>query len=156
MMTFNRFRTRRSTRKGFTLMELLIVLAILVVILGIVGTSVMSSWQSAKIKSTQLQIADLMNGLERFRIDNGRYPYQEEGLDILLGRVNNPNLYGSPMQGNYNNGNNGGDRRLLCFPCDNGGESGRGSCDHGSARRRGSRDDDRRYAKRSQGLCRAV
>ena len=107
MTTFNRFRTRPSARKGFTLMELLIVLAILVVILGIVGTSVMSSWQSAKIKSTQLQVADLMNGLERFRIDNGRYPYQEEGLEILLGRINNPNIYGNQIQGGDYNGGGG-------------------------------------------------
>ncbi len=80
----------RST--GFTLIELLIVLAILGLLAGLVGPRVLSQLDGAKSKTAAVQIKDLEQAADLFRIDVGRFPSNEEGLQAL---VTNPgNLRG--------------------------------------------------------------
>lgn len=69
---------------GFTLIELLVVLVILGLLAGLVGPQVLKYLGSAKSDSTQLQISELSASLDLFRLDVGRYPTTEEGLQALV------------------------------------------------------------------------
>ena len=72
----------RRTR-GFTLVELLVVLAILTLLAGLVGPKVLNQLGGAKAKTAAVQIADLEKALELFKLDVGRFPTKEEGLEAL-------------------------------------------------------------------------
>lgn len=78
--------TRRSVQGGFTLIELLVVLAILAMLAGLVGPSVMRQLGGAKSKSAALQIRDLESALEMYKLDVGRYPSNEDGLEAIVVR----------------------------------------------------------------------
>ena len=69
---------------GFTLLELLIVLAILIVIIGILGTTIWGSYKRALMRAATIQITDtLESAVAQFKMEFGRYPEQREGLYIL-------------------------------------------------------------------------
>ena len=74
-------RLRRAA--GFTLVELLVVLAILTLLAGLVGPRVLGQLGGAKNKTAGVQIADLDKALELYKLDVGRFPTTEEGLDAL-------------------------------------------------------------------------
>jgi general secretion pathway protein G len=76
-------RRYRST-KGFTLIELLVVLLILGMIAGIAGPQVMNYLGESKTKAAKLQIEELSASLDLFKLDNGRYPDSQEGLQALV------------------------------------------------------------------------
>jgi general secretion pathway protein G len=73
---------RRSL--GFTLIELLVVLAILGLLAGLVGPRVLSQLGGAKSKTAVVQIRDLEQGAELFKLDVGRFPTTQEGLEALV------------------------------------------------------------------------
>lgn len=81
-----RLSTRRGRHRGFTLIELMVVLAILALLAGLVGPRVLSQLGGAKSKTAAVQIADLDKSLELFKLDVGRYPTTEEGLQALMVR----------------------------------------------------------------------
>jgi general secretion pathway protein G len=76
----------RSPARGFTLVELLVVLAILTLLAGLVGPRVLGQLGGAKAKTAAVQIADIEKALELFKLDVGRFPSTEEGLDALSKR----------------------------------------------------------------------
>jgi general secretion pathway protein G len=83
----NTDRTSRShapRKSGFTLVELLVVLVILIVIGTIAAQNFGSEPDKAKVKATRVSFGSLETALERFKIDCGRYPTEEEGLDALM------------------------------------------------------------------------
>jgi general secretion pathway protein G len=69
---------------GFTLVELLVVLAILGLLVGLVGPQVMKTLGSSKTKTAGIQIADLGAALDIYRLEVGRYPTTAEGLQALV------------------------------------------------------------------------
>jgi len=75
--------------KGFTLIELLVVLVILGMLAGLVGPKVMKYASSSKIKVAKVQLEDLAAGLDLFKLDVGRYPNNEEGLNFLIEATGN-------------------------------------------------------------------
>jgi general secretion pathway protein G len=84
---------------GFTLVELLVVLAIIVLLAGIVAPQVLRYLGSARSEAATAQIRNIESALELFYIDNHRYPTDEEGLAALAepptelaGRWNGPYL----------------------------------------------------------------
>jgi general secretion pathway protein G len=86
---------------GFTLIELLVVLAILGLLIGLVGPRFLGQLGGAKSKTAAIQIADLEKGLELFKLDVGRFPSSEEGLDALVRRPPNARGWNGPyLKGN--------------------------------------------------------
>jgi general secretion pathway protein G len=84
-----KFATRKMHRanhsmRGFTLMELLVVLAILGLLMSLVGPRVLSQLGGAKTKTAAIQIKDLEQSLEMYKLDVGRFPTTEEGLVALV------------------------------------------------------------------------
>ncbi len=90
--------TAPSTRRarGFTLIELLVVLVILTLLAGLVGPRVMSLLGGAKSKTAALQIADLEKSLEIFKLDVGRFPTSDEGLNALVAKPASVNGWNGP------------------------------------------------------------
>lgn len=70
--------------RGFTLVELLVVLVILTLLAGLVGPRFLNQLGGAKSKTAAVQIADLEKGLDLFKLDIGRYPTTDEGLAALV------------------------------------------------------------------------
>lgn len=86
MVGDRQYRTMKSSlsQTGFTLIELLVVLAIITMLAGLVGPKVLGQLGGAKSKTASVQIADLDKALEIFKLDIGRFPTNEEGLDALV------------------------------------------------------------------------
>jgi len=74
--------TRR--RRGFSLLEMLIVVAILGLIATLVFTRLGGAFGKSKVKVTQTALASATTSVEQFHVDVGRYPTEEEGLEVLL------------------------------------------------------------------------
>ncbi|HVZ91400.1 MAG TPA: type II secretion system major pseudopilin GspG [Rhizomicrobium sp.] len=77
-------RKLRRGDSGFTLLELLVVLAIMGMLAAIIAPQVIGYLGKSRTKAAQVQIQYIMQGLELFRIDVGRYPSQQEGLQALV------------------------------------------------------------------------
>lgn len=77
-------RTNGKQRNGFTLLELLVVLAILGLLAAIVGPQVIKYLGSSKTQSAQVQAKNVVASLNLFRLDAGRFPTQQEGLQALI------------------------------------------------------------------------
>jgi len=73
-----------KNNKGFTLIELLVVILILGLLAGIVGPRLFGHTDSAKVTKARVQIENLSSALKMYKIDNGRYPTTEQGLDALV------------------------------------------------------------------------
>lgn len=82
-MNVNRPLPARAHR-GFTLLELVMVLVIIGVILAMVGPRVFNSLGRASSERAKVQIEQLGGALELYKLDTGRYPSTQEGLGALL------------------------------------------------------------------------
>ena len=74
----------RGRVSGFTLVELLVVLAILGMLAALVGPQVLNQLGGAKSKSATIQIRDFEQALELYKLDVGRFPRSGEGLEALV------------------------------------------------------------------------
>ena len=70
--------------KGFTLIEVMVVLAIIGGIMALVATNILGSASEARIKTTKTQMKIIESALEMYRMDNYVYPTTEQGLDALI------------------------------------------------------------------------
>jgi general secretion pathway protein G len=70
-------------QEGFTLIELLVVIVILGILAGIVAPKFFGKVGPAKLKAAKAQIEMFGTALDTFRLDVGRYPTTEEGLNAL-------------------------------------------------------------------------
>jgi general secretion pathway protein G len=78
--------SRISNPRGFTLIELLIVVTIIALLAGLVAPQFFKQEEGARAKAVKGQIALLGTALDLFRLDIGRYPTTQEGLQALTQR----------------------------------------------------------------------
>ena len=76
--------TRNHRERGFTLLELLVVLAIMGLLAAIVGPQVIKYIGSSKSQTAKVQIKNVATALELYRVDVGGYPTAEQGLAALV------------------------------------------------------------------------
>ena len=74
---------RRHSR-GFTLLELMVVIVIIGVLAALIAPNVLSRVQQAKVTAARSDITSLMNTLKIYKLDNGRYPSTDQGLQALV------------------------------------------------------------------------
>lgn len=73
-----------TTQSGFTLLELLVVLGIIAMLAGLVGPQVMKHMGESKVKAAKVQLEDLAQTLDMYKLDVGSYPTTEQGLAALI------------------------------------------------------------------------
>ena len=86
MTALEKNRGKRAAQSGFTLMELLVVLAILGLLMSLVGPQVLNQLGGAKSKTAGIQIKDLEQALEMYKLDVGRFPSTAQGLGALVAK----------------------------------------------------------------------
>lgn len=77
-------RRARAARRGFSLIELLLVLVILAVLTAIVVPKFAGRSEQARVTAAQTDIRSFETALGEFEVDVGRYPTEAEGLDALV------------------------------------------------------------------------
>lgn len=71
-------------QRGFTLLELLVVMVIIGLLAGYVGPRFFSQIDKSEVTTARAQIDAFEKGLDQYRIDLGRYPSTEQGLQALV------------------------------------------------------------------------
>ncbi len=77
----------RHGEQGFTLVEMLVVIAIIGLIMGLIGPRVLNYLSESKVKAAKIQMQSFASALDLFNLDAGRYPSTSEGLEALVQRA---------------------------------------------------------------------
>ena len=86
----------RHGERGFTLVEILVVITIIGLIMGLVGPRVLVYLGESKAKAAKIQIESFGSALDLYYLDNGRYPTSSEGLAALVQRSGNSRTWNGP------------------------------------------------------------
>ncbi|TXI92318.1 MAG: type II secretion system protein GspG [Neisseriales bacterium] len=89
----------QKKRQGFTLIEIMVVIVIMGIMAALVVPRVMGSTDQARTAAAKADIQSVMTALKLYKLDNIRYPTQQQGLDAL---VNKPSV--APIPNNYKAG----------------------------------------------------
>ena len=84
MTLAQRLSSRRQ--RGFTLIELMVVLAIIGVLAALIVPNVLGRADEARVTAAGTDVGNLMQALKLYRLDNQRYPSAEQGLQALVSR----------------------------------------------------------------------
>ena len=76
----------RTVQRGFTLIELMVVLVIIGVLAALIMLNEIERADDARVTAARTDINNLMQALKLYRLDNQRYPTAEQGLQALLTR----------------------------------------------------------------------
>ena len=71
-------------RSGFTMIELMAVLIILGLLFAVVARNFVGQTDKARVTTTRANLKILHDAVKSFKMDTGRYPTEEEGLDVLI------------------------------------------------------------------------
>lgn len=69
---------------GFSLIELLIVLALLALVVGLAAPKLLKQSEGGKVRAAEIQVKALSNSLDIMHLDINRFPETDEGLELLL------------------------------------------------------------------------
>ncbi|HLF67680.1 MAG TPA: type II secretion system major pseudopilin GspG [Gammaproteobacteria bacterium] len=94
---------QRKRQGGFTLIEVMVVVMILGILAAIVVPRIVSRPEEAKIVKAKQDIARIEAALDLYRLDNGMYPTQQQGLQSLVTKPNTPPLPSNWQSGGYIN-----------------------------------------------------
>src|SRR6201994_5217038 len=75
---------RSRRQRGFTLIEIMVVIAILGILAALIVPKIMSRPDEARRVAAKQDIGTMMQAMKLYRLDNGRYPTQEQGLRALV------------------------------------------------------------------------
>ena len=76
-----------NKNKGFTLLELMVVLVILGMLAGMVVPNLMENQEEAKIQSTRINIKSIESAMKMYKLRNNYYPTTEQGLEALVSQT---------------------------------------------------------------------
>ena len=79
------FKTLKESR-GFTLIELMVVIVILSLLAVLVGPKIIGRSDDAKVADAKVQIRNLETALKLYKLDSGNYPSTEQGLGALVAK----------------------------------------------------------------------
>jgi general secretion pathway protein G len=100
----DRNRERRPARhgeRGFTLVEILVVITIIALIMALAGPRVLNYLAESKTKAAKIQIESLASTLDLYFLDTGQYPTSSEGLSALMQRPGSTMAWNGPyLKGN--------------------------------------------------------
>ena len=85
-----------TIQRGFTLLELLVVMVIIGLLAGYVGPKYFAQIGKSEVKAARAQIDALEKALDQYRLDVGRYPTSENGLAALMKRPPSENRWQGP------------------------------------------------------------
>ena len=80
---------RKPRQRGFTLIEVMVVVVILAILAAVVVPRIMDRPEAARIAKAKADIRAIQSALELYRLDNGEYPSTDEGLEALVRRPPN-------------------------------------------------------------------
>ncbi len=83
----------RRAQAGFTLIEIMVVVAIIGILALIIVPNVVGKDDQARVTSTKASLSSVANALELYKLDNYRYPSTEEGLDALVHRSQDSRVF---------------------------------------------------------------
>jgi general secretion pathway protein G len=95
-------RKNLNSEKGFTLIELIVVLVILALLAAVVVPNITKHMAESKNKIARIQITELEGALQMFAFDVGRYPNNSEGLEALVSNPGNLDSWKGPYVKNGN------------------------------------------------------
>src|SRR5690242_17308260 len=75
---------RLESQAGFTLVEMLVVIAIIGLIMGLIGPRVLNYLSESKVKAAKIQLQSFASALDLYFLDAGRFPSSAEGLAALV------------------------------------------------------------------------
>lgn len=85
-----------SHSRGFTLLELLVVLVIIGLLAGIIGPSLFKNVGKSEVTTAKAQIESLSKAIDTYRLDTGKFPSTQEGLQVLTTRPTNATNWNGP------------------------------------------------------------
>ncbi len=88
-----------KNQKGFTLIEIMVVLAILAGLIAMVAPNIIGEAGRAKVKTAKAEMANISLALDMYKLDNFRYPSTSQGIEALASKPS-----GSPEPKNYKSG----------------------------------------------------
>lgn len=85
-----------GVRRGFTLLELMVVLLILALLASIAAPRVTTYLRKAKVQTAKIQVDALSSAVDSFHLDMGRFPSSQEGLRALMKRPADASSWDGP------------------------------------------------------------
>lgn len=92
---------QRRRLRGFTLIEIMVVVVILGILAALVVPKVMGRADDARVTAARQDIAQIMQALNLYRLDNSRYPTAEQGLQALVTKPASGPIPGNWRAGGY-------------------------------------------------------
>ena len=80
----------RRTARGFTLIEIMVVVVILGILATLVAPAILGKVDDARIAKAQQDIRALETALDLYRLDNYKYPSTDQGLEALVTKPDDP------------------------------------------------------------------
>ena len=90
--TFQGSRAPRHTTRGFTLIEIMVVVIIIGLLAAVIVPQVVSKVDEAKVTKAKSDIQTLETALTMYRLDNSRYPTTDQGLAALVTQPTDPSI----------------------------------------------------------------
>lgn len=99
-MTLEKPNDRRNSQSGVTLLEVMIVLAVIVLVIGVAAPRVIDSFGRAKSQTALVQMSNIKAAMQMYYIDVGRPPTAAQGLDALMRRPQGAENWNGPYLDN--------------------------------------------------------